>query len=179
MNIEGEIEFLKGRAERNSYFSISKDTAKEIIKNLDEGKKYKEIFEELEGITGATEWEMVDLKEIKEQYFPEPEPKKAMEVKEAIKINKIYKKLPLNIDEAKKIVDYISNSIMVIVNAACGDKFLCKDIDDIISLLQRGEKYRLMWEELYFNKIKWNNYSLTVYMQELIKKYFSEGGEKR
>ena len=91
---------------------------------------------------------MVDLKEIKEQYFPEPEPKKAMEVKEAIKINKIYKKLPLNIDEAKKIVDYISNSFMVIINTVCGNKSSCKNIDDIIFLLQQGEALKIENKEL-------------------------------
>lgn len=54
-----------------------------------------------------------------------------------------------------------------------------EQIDELISLLQQSDKYKQMWEELYFNKIKWNDYSITVYMQELIKKYFSEGGEPR
>lgn len=47
-----------------------------------------------------------------------------------------------------------------------------RDYNEIIELLQQGEKYRQMWEELYLHKIKWNDYSITVYMQELEKKYF-------
>ena len=46
------------------------DFYEKVIEFLQEGKNYKEMWEELEGITGAIEWEMVDLKEIKEQYFP-------------------------------------------------------------------------------------------------------------
>jgi len=83
MSIQGTIgalETLKtlcknGRLGYNVKFIETIDYA---IKQLHEGKKYKEIFEELEGITDATEWEMVNLKEIKEQYFSEPKPKKAM-----------------------------------------------------------------------------------------------------
>ena len=103
--------------------------------------------------------------------------------KQINKIKKIYKKLPLNIDEAKKIVDYISNSIMVIVNAACGDKFLCKDIDDIISLLQQGEKNRLILKDLdrqyghYLIGIKGNGeigigYTIRDFIEKVEQKYF-------
>ena len=41
-----------------------------IIVLLEELKAYRSMWEELEKITGATEWEMVDLEEIKQQYFP-------------------------------------------------------------------------------------------------------------
>lgn len=49
------------------------------------------------------------------------------------------------------------------------------EIDEIISLLQQGEKYRQMWKELYLNKIRWNDYSTTVYMQELEKNTSPKG----
>ena len=92
----------------------------------------------------------------------------------------------MNIDEAKKIVDYISNSIMVIVNAACGDKFLCKDINDIISLLQQGEKYRQILKALdknyghYLIGVRSNGeigegYTIRDLMEKVEQKYFIKG----
>jgi hypothetical protein len=42
----------------------------------------------------------------------------------------------------------------------------------VVECLREGEKYRQMWEELYLSKIGWNDYSITIYMQELEKKYF-------
>ena len=117
--------------------------------------------------------------------------KEAMEVKAVTKINKIYKKLPLNIDEAKKIVDYILNSFMVIINDVCGNKSSCKDIDEVISLLQQGErdseelktvkeelkKVWQMWEAFKtINREYFSNFEIRanyiIRMKELEQKYF-------
>ena len=44
-----------------------------VINFLKLGWKFEEMWEELEEITGATEWEMVSLKDIKQEHFSEDE----------------------------------------------------------------------------------------------------------
>ena len=61
-----ENEYCCGNEESKALY----DELKQVIIVIEQGEKYKQIVEELEGIRGATEWEMVDLKEIKEQYYP-------------------------------------------------------------------------------------------------------------
>ena len=46
------------------------DFYSKVIEFLERGKKYEEMWEELEEIDGATEWEMVSLNDIKQEYFP-------------------------------------------------------------------------------------------------------------
>ena len=74
INIEEAIKVFKNLIKMNSLFrreNTEIDFYSKVIEFLERGKKYEEMWEEIEGITGAIEWEMLDLKEIKQQYFPE------------------------------------------------------------------------------------------------------------
>ena len=74
INIEEAIKVFKNLIKMNSLFNRGNteiDFYSKVIEFLERGKKYEEMWEEIEGITGAIEWEMLDLKEIKQQYFPE------------------------------------------------------------------------------------------------------------
>jgi len=61
---EAVIRFLKGLKTRDNREKIDN-----VIKHLQLGWKFEEMWEELEEITGAIEWEMVDLNEIKQRHF--------------------------------------------------------------------------------------------------------------
>ena len=74
MNTKEIIDILEDELSRASGWAEvyeTEDFFNSIIILLKEGEKYKEMWGELEDITGAIEWEMVDLKEIKQEYFPE------------------------------------------------------------------------------------------------------------
>lgn len=41
-----------------------------IINLLKRGEKFEQMFKEVEAVDSATEWDMLDLKEIRQKYFP-------------------------------------------------------------------------------------------------------------
>lgn len=72
INTEEAIRVFEELIKKKTLFKLMDsevDFYNKVIEFLREGKNYKEMWRELEEVDDATEWEMVDLKEIKEQYF--------------------------------------------------------------------------------------------------------------
>jgi len=74
MDIEEIIKVFKRLIKDRQLFRLMDsevDFYRKVIEFLERGKKYEEMWGELEEINGAIEWEMVSLKDIKREYFPE------------------------------------------------------------------------------------------------------------
>jgi len=79
--------------------------------------------------------------------------------------------------EVKKAIEFMNNEIKreiiyskgILVGAKESPRD--KKIDEIISLLQQGEKYRQMWEELD-EFIGYSDYDILQVMERLKQKYF-------
>jgi len=97
-----------------------------------------------------------------------------MDIKEAIAWTRNIPKIHLYIGTKKE-----HKGEILFTNGVkdCTEKEYYKDIDSIISLLQRGDNYRQMWEDLsgkygFYPTYSVNKNTISEFMKELEQKYF-------